>query len=676
VKTLALSLLLLPAQAAPAAPGSSPRPDGWRALEEHGLAPLRYRLVLPTDFDAARAWPVLLVLPPGGQDEAMVERALELYFEREARQRGWVVVAPAAPAGTSFVGGAEGRLPALLDALARELRAEGGGVHLAGVSNGGRAAFRLAGLHAERFLSLTVLPGAPASAEDRARLAGLARLPVTLFVGEKDEGWHAEALEVAAELETLGARDVRLEVRAGEGHVLAADVGRLVFERLETLRCSSAGRVGPPEQRFLDWTGLQFAPEVHARRRERLARALRPEGGGVFLAPSREGTSSGETFRQTDDYLYLSGLELPRSVLALEVEGARCTLFAPERDARFESAARPNDFPGRPLAADPSLARVAGVDALLPLSALEVALAGWVEAGQALWIDPGPAGLAAPGPPAPFAQEGEGPALERYLRARFPAARLRDAHAAVARLRMRKGPEELALIRRACAVTVEGIRAAARAIRPGVDERTLAGVLEAAFKAGGAQRPAFDPIVKSGPNSLWPWRILAAHYGRRNRSLAAGELVILDVGCEVDHYASDVGRTFPVSGRFTADQARRLRMVTACADAVLAAVRPGVTLGELRAVAQASLPPEERRHVQTGTFYGHHVGLDAGDPSLLEEPLEPGMVFTIEPWYYDHEDGVAVFVEDVILVTESGAENLTAELPRGVEELERMVGAR
>jgi Xaa-Pro aminopeptidase len=239
---------------------------------------------------------------------------------------------------------------------------------------------------------------------------------------------------------------------------------------------------------------------------------------------------------------------------------------------------------------------------------------------------------------------------------------------------MRKGPEEIELIRRACEVTAAAIRAAAREIRPGVDERTLEGVLEAAFKRGGAQRTAFDSIIKSGPNSLWPWRILAAHYDRRNRAMAAGELVIFDVGCELDHYASDVGRTFPVSGRFSPDQARRLRLVTSITDTIIAAVRPGVTLPELRAVAEAATPPEERAHMQTGTFFGHHIGLDVGDANRLDAPLVPGMVFTIEPWYYDHEDGVAVFLEDVVLVTETGAENLTADLPRSIEELERITG--
>ena len=96
-------------------------------------------------------------------------------------------------------------------------------------------------------------------------------------------------------------------------------------------------------------------------RRERLADELTRAGGGVFLAPSRPGRSGGGTFRQLDDFLYLTGLELPDSVLAIDAEARTAVVFAPERDARFESPSRRNDFPGRKLADDPELSRVAGI---------------------------------------------------------------------------------------------------------------------------------------------------------------------------------------------------------------------------------------------------------------------------------------------------------------------------
>ncbi|MEE8468533.1 MAG: M24 family metallopeptidase [Planctomycetota bacterium] len=125
--------------------------------------------------------------------------------------------------------------------------------------------------------------------------------------------------------------------------------------------------------------------------------------------------------------------------------------------------------------------------------------------------------------------------------------------------------------------------------------------------------------------------------------------------------------------RQTPEQAELVRMVTRASDAVMAAARPGVTFAELREVAWAAIPVERRRYLQTGLFFGHHIGLDVGDASLGEVPLAPGMVFTIEPWYYDHDREVAVFIEDDVVVTEDGVRNLSAALPRTPEALERML---
>ena len=150
--------------------------------------------------------------------------------------------------------------------------------------------------------------------------------------------------------------------------------------------------------------------------------------------------------------------------------------------------------------------------------------------------------------------------------------------------------------------------------------------------------------------------------------------MIFDVGCELDGYVSDTGRTLPVSGRFTDEQRAILTMEVAVSDAIMSAMRPGVTLRDVQRIAERAIPANARPYMQTGSFFGHHLGLSSGDPSVDDVPLAPGMVITVEPWYYNHDRGISVFTEDVILITLDGRENLTghvARTPTGLEALMR-----
>jgi len=430
------------------------------------------------------------------------------------------------------------------------------------------------------------------------------------------------------------------------------------------------------EQRLFEWTRMPHAPEVYRARRDRMMERLRRSGGGVFLSPSRHGASEGFTFRQLDDFLYFSGLELPDSMLALDADAGEVILFTPPRDPRFENPTRPNDFPGRVLGADPDLPETSGIAEVRAFSELPRAVERWVSEGRSLRLNYG-----RPGPiPAVTSDFVTGwtvsEALTFHLQSEYPKGRIENAFEDVARLRMVHGPEEIEATRRVCDLTAAAIRHAAGFVRDGVDERTLEAELEAAFKRGGSQRLAFASIIKSGPNSLWPWRVLAANYDRRNRILREGELVIFDVGTELDYYVSDVGRTFPVSGKFSEAQRKKLEMVTSVSDAILAAIRPGVTFAQLKEVALAKIPQAERGYMQAGGFHGHHIGLSSSDPALAEAPLEPGMIFTVEPWYYNHDRELAVFIEDVVLVTAGGHENLTGSLPRTARDLEDLIAPR
>ncbi|WP_419861098.1 aminopeptidase P N-terminal domain-containing protein [Candidatus Palauibacter sp.] len=449
------------------------------------------------------------------------------------------------------------------------------------------------------------------------------------------------------------------------GSVLAAaatatgDVGRLPAQT--------------PEQRYSDWVRPGFRPQEYEFRRNRVLDGLRATGGGLLLVPSSDGITHGGTFRQLEDFWYLTGLEVPQSMLVLDARRDASILFMPQRDPRFENPGRPNDFPGRPLLDDYRIRGIGGADDYRDIAELDGFLRERAGAGEILRVNAGAPGEV-PDPVVPLVGSLDPVAsLIRRLRDDYPEAELANAFEIVARLRMVKSPAEIMRMRRAADATMAGIRAAAGLVRPGVDERTLQGEFERACRQAGAQSIPFTPIIKSGPNSLWPWRVLAAHYDRRNRRLEDGDLVIFDVGCELNGYVSDVGRTFPANGAFTEVQREKLLVSTRAAEAVIAAVRPGVTLRELTAVAYGAIPDEEEPYMQTPSFFGHHIGLSTGDPALLDEPLAPGMVFTIEPWYYNHDLGVSVFVEEVVLVTEDGAEILTDALPRDPDALKALV---
>ncbi|MCB0013166.1 MAG: aminopeptidase P family protein, partial [Anaerolineales bacterium] len=254
-------------------------------------------------------------------------------------------------------------------------------------------------------------------------------------------------------------------------------------------------------QNFFDWTNLTFPAAEYSARRQRLYAELGP-AGGTLLIPSAHHFSDGFTFRQLDDFLYFCGLELPDSVLALDADKGESRLFVPERDPRFDSPTRPNDFPGRLLAEDAALAARSGVNALSPMAAFEPYLRALAQAGRPVWVNPGRGGLNQPDNKDFFRPIPTDEVFRRQLQQSAPELLLQDADPHIARLRMRKSAAEIATIRAACDIGMAGIRAAAALIRPGVTERDLEAALESEFKRLGAQRLPFASIIKSGPNTL------------------------------------------------------------------------------------------------------------------------------------------------------------------------------
>lgn len=210
-------------------------PTEWRSVLAKDGTEVRYAIVLPDGFDGAKAYPTLLAFPPGDEGEEMVRRGLGLYWRAEAKRRGWVVVSPSASAGRAFHDAGAALIPDVLDDVARSVHFENGLVHVAGASNGGRAAFRAAIDSPGRYASLVALPGVPPAAADFARLDRLKNVPVVMLVGLADnEYWVAESRRTAERLRQVGA-DVTLRELAGQGHVLGVPPAEL-FDAMDLRR--------------------------------------------------------------------------------------------------------------------------------------------------------------------------------------------------------------------------------------------------------------------------------------------------------------------------------------------------------------------------------------------------------------------------------------------------------
>jgi Xaa-Pro aminopeptidase len=224
-------------------------------------------------------------------------------------------------------------------------------------------------------------------------------------------------------------------------------------------------------------------------------------------------------------------------------------------------------------------------------------------------------------------------------------------------MRMVKSDAEIAAIEKAIAVTHQGISDVLAAMKPGVTEFQLDGILEESFKSQGAQFMAFSPIVGCGEQST------ILHYERRNQPLTDGDLLLMDVGAEWERYAADISRTVPVNGTFSPEQARIYDIVLEAADSAIARIKPGVTVLEVHEAARSVI----RRHGHIDDFIhstSHFLGLNVHDVGDYGMPLQPGMIITVEPGIYLPESRIGVRIEDDILVTKSGNRNLSAAIPR------------
>lgn len=413
-------------------------------------------------------------------------------------------------------------------------------------------------------------------------------------------------------------------------------------------------------------------------------------GAVALLCGARLATRSADThfpFRQDSDFHYLTGFDHPHAAAVLRTDGGPAfTLYVEprEREAEIWTGHRPGVE---------GAVRDFGADTAHPIGDLPAQVPKLLEGAERL-----------------FVVLGRDPALDARITETIDQMRLRsrtgvippssivDPRSILHEMRLFKDDSEIAILRRAAQITCAAHRATAPGASAGRFEYELEAMLDYHFRKRGASGPAYETIVGSGANAT------VLHYVSNRARLREGDLVLIDAGCELESYASDVTRTYPVGGRFEGPGAAIYDTVLAAQEAALAAVKPGATLDDVHAAAVRSLTGgmvslgilagEIDGLVESGaykTYYmhrtSHWLGLDVHDVGAYTHEgrpraLEPGMVFTIEPGLYvgatdEKADprlhGIGVRIEDNVLVTPDGYENLTAAIAKSPRDVEAWV---
>ncbi len=445
--------------------------------------------------------------------------------------------------------------------------------------------------------------------------------------------------------------------------------------------------------------GVVAASASYSDRRARLLAHMEP-GSVAVLATSLEVARNADSdypYRHDSSFYYLTGFTEPEAVLVLAgargEQQARAILFCREKNPEREI------WDG--LRHGPDAARtVFGFDAAYPVDALDEQMATLLADVPALYCKLG-------------RDEGLDTRLRHWLNSVRRQGRagikappvLRDIVPLIDEMRVIKDAGEQAIMLRAGEISGAAHVRAMRAGRPGVFEYALEAELLYEFRRNGAQFPAYTPIVASGANSC------ILHYNSNDRQIRDGELVLIDAGCELDGYASDITRTWPVNGRFSAAQRTLYELVLAAQQAALDAVRPGQTFhavhdAAVKVLAQGMLDTgllSRDRHGSVDDviankaftpFYmhgtSHWLGMDVHDtgayrltdePDKPSRPLQEGMVLTIEPGIYVRPaEGVpeaywniGIRIEDDVVVAPGGHTLLTGAAPKTVAEIETLM---
>jgi Xaa-Pro aminopeptidase len=415
-------------------------------------------------------------------------------------------------------------------------------------------------------------------------------------------------------------------------------------------------------------------------------------GDGIAVVQGAPETGSYLPFRQNNHFFYLTGVEVPRAIALLDGRTKRTILFLPSRNERMERSEGPVLVPGA------DAARLTGIADVRPRESFGEAFTAAAAGGRVVYTPLRGESVAAVTPDSAirFATAAAAdpwdsrPSREAAFSAKLTAAaagvEVRDLDPILDALRVIKTPREIAIVREATRIAGLGLIEAMRAARAGMREHELEAIADWVFKTHGSQGIAYFALVAAGRNAVYP------HYHGGSAELKPDDLVLFDYAPDYRYYSSDVTRMFPASGRFSLVQRELYGVYLKMYTALMESIRPNATPHDILLDATTKMDriveswsfstPKHRQAAERfvaqlrtskRNALGHFVGMEVHDVSKPIKTLEPGMVFTIEPALTVPEDDVYIRLEDVILITAAGYENLSAFVPSDIEALEKLM---
>ena len=421
-------------------------------------------------------------------------------------------------------------------------------------------------------------------------------------------------------------------------------------------------------------TQKPFNKNEFVTRREKLFEKI-PDGIAVIPAAGRQIYPI--KFRQAPDFYYLTGIEEANAILLLVGPNKSSHLFAPKRPEAWVRAEGPGIWELE------KREEFYGITSVRPPEDFLPTLAWLSQRAKKLYMLSSSQGnvqnareeldfheMSAMSHPL-FRNVPESRQAISVIRQVVPQLVLQDLNPLLDDMRFIKTPYEIELMRKSCKIGAEGVKEAMKGTRPGMYEYELEAVARFIYTKLGARGDAFTPIVASGPNTL------IAHYSANNRQMKDGDVVYMDYGSDYEYYTSDVTRTWPVSGRFTPEQEKMYRCILEARDTVIAAMKPGITVAKLQDIAEEVYKRHgfHKEFMATGRYVGHTVGISVHDVGSLnrQRPFEAGVVYNVEPILEIREKNIHLRLEDTVLITPAGAENMTASVPAGIEEIYALI---